>query len=183
LKSGRAESSASAGIELYAFASSQRSVASEARAARQIVKKAKARGEISEDALVEMKTLAKLGVKRSKAVALARSSQQFARQTQRITSDAKLLQGFGNNGGEEYLSYMMTSESLVLAGGKEWKDWRSKIGERLEKIQSPDGSYTGHHCITSPVFCTAAVVQCITADRDAELLKKISEKDEAAAVE
>ncbi len=45
---------------------------------------------------------------------------------------------------------------------------------RLEKIQDPRGSWSGQHCITSPVFCTAAVVQCLTTDRDAPMLVKIA---------
>jgi len=53
--------------------------------------------------------------------------------------------------------------------------------DRLLKIQSPDGSWTGHHCITSPVFCTAAVVQCLTADREVDLLRETSRKSLAAA--
>jgi hypothetical protein len=44
----------------------------------------------------------------------------------------------------------------------------------LEKVQCPNGSWTGHHCITSPVFCTAAVVQCLTAERDADLLARVA---------
>jgi len=84
--------------------------------------------------------------------------------------DEQVLSGFGNNGGEEYLSHMMTSESLVITDRNEWSAWSQKMGQRFEKIQNPNGSWSGHHCITSPVFCTAAVVMAVTADRDAELL-------------
>ena len=77
----------------------------------------------------------------------------------RRLADEQLLSGFGSNGGEEYLSYLQTSESLVIAGGDEWEPWKKKMGARLAKIQSQDGSWTGHHCITSPVFCTAAVLR------------------------
>jgi hypothetical protein len=52
---------------------------------------------------------------------------------------------------------------------------------RLQKIQNGDGSWTGHHCITSPVFCTAAVVQCLTTDRDATFLIAMAEKTRAKA--
>ena len=48
---------------------------------------------------------------------------------------------------------------------------------RLEKIQRDDGSWTGLHCITGPVFCTAAVLQCLTADQDSDLLAEISYDD------
>ena len=69
---------------------------------------------------------------------------------------------------------MLTSESLLITGGEQWQKWNTKMHERLQKIQSPDGSWTGHHCITSPVFCTAAALQCLTAERDKEQLMKIS---------
>jgi hypothetical protein len=97
-----------------------------------------------------------------------------------VTDDETLLKGFGNNGGEEFLSYMLASESMVIMGEKDWASWYDKMSGRLSKVQSPDGSWTGHHCITSPVFCTAAVVQTMTADRDAPLLAKLAK--EAAAL-
>ena len=68
----------------------------------------------------------------------------------------------------------MTSESLVITGGKAWKQWDEKMHRRLRKIQSSNGSWTGHHCITSPVFCTAAVVQCLNTYRDADMLRDAS---------
>jgi hypothetical protein len=84
--------------------------------------------------------------------------------------EEELLRGFGTNGGEEFLSYMQTSEALVIEGGAAWGEWKASMLARLGKVQSPDGSWTGHHCITSPVFSTSAVLQTLTADRDAELL-------------
>ncbi len=87
-----------------------------------------------------------------------------------------MLAGFGNNGGEEFLSYMLTSEALVVTGGEPWTKWTDKMHERLAKIQNPDGSWSGHHCITSPVFCTAGVLLCLTADRDAQLQPTIVAK-------
>jgi hypothetical protein len=82
-----------------------------------------------------------------------------------MMQDDDVLSGFGNNGGEEYLSYMMTSESLAADTGEEWDAWYQKMYNRLGKIQNADGSWSGHHCITSPVFCTAAVILTMTADR------------------
>jgi hypothetical protein len=94
-----------------------------------------------------------------------------------LLDNEQLLSGFGNNGGEEFLSYMLTSESLVLQGGDAWPKWKQKMHTRMAKIQISNGSWTGHHCITSPVFCTAAVIQCLTADRDEELLRVLNDRD------
>jgi hypothetical protein len=91
-----------------------------------------------------------------------------------------MLQGFGSNGGEEYLSYLLTSETLVIAGPDKFNQWNDKMHGRLQKIQNSDGSWSGLHCITSPVFCTAAVVQCLTTDRDATFLIAMAEKTRPA---
>lgn len=96
------------------------------------------------------------------------------------SDDEALLAGFGNNGGEEFLSYMLASESMVILGEKDWNQWYDRMSGRLSKVQNPDGSWSGHHCITSPVFCTAAVVQTMTADHDAEMLTRLAK--EAAAI-
>ena len=65
----------------------------------------------------------------------------------------------------------MTSESLVITGGEAWEKWDEKMHRRLNKIQNPNGSWSGHHCITSPVFCTAAVIQCLNTYRDTKMLR------------
>lgn len=95
--------------------------------------------------------------------------------------DEALLAGFGNNGGEEFLSYMLASESMVIMGEKDWAPWYDRMSGRLSKVQNPDGSWSGHHCITSPVFCTAAVVQTMLADRDAEMLARLAKEATALA--
>jgi len=43
--------------------------------------------------------------------------------------------------------------------------------------------WLGQHCITSPVFCAAAVVQCLASDRDAEFLMAMAEKTRAGGEE
>lgn len=79
--------------------------------------------------------------------------------------DKQFLAGFGSNGGEEFLSYMNISESLVATGGKEWEKWDTSMTENLSRIQNPDGSWSGHHCITGRTFCTATAILVLTADR------------------
>ena len=79
--------------------------------------------------------------------------------------DKRFIQGFGSNGGEEYLSYMSIGESLVVKGGKEWQKWDSSMTQNLNHIQNKDGSWTGHHCITGRTFCTAAALLVLLVDR------------------
>lgn len=79
--------------------------------------------------------------------------------------DKGFREGFGSNGGEEFLSYLNISETLLRKGGQEWQDWDRSMTENLERIQNKDGSWTGHHCITGRTFCTAAALLVLLADR------------------
>ncbi|MBI3723357.1 terpene cyclase/mutase family protein [bacterium] len=163
-----ARTPAAAGVELYGYASNQRANAQEARECEELVAKAKRDGRLDKDAKISEESLRTAGAPAEKAPALVMAYAQREAGQRRLDDEA-LLSGFGNNGGEEFLSYMLTSESLVVSGGERWTKWNDKMHERLAKIQNPDGSWSGHHCITSPVFCTAAVSLSLTADRDALL--------------
>ncbi len=79
--------------------------------------------------------------------------------------DPAFIQGFGNNGGEEFLSYMLVSEALFAKGGQDWDTWNGKITALMHRVQNGDGSWTGHHCITGRTFCTAAALLVLMADR------------------
>jgi hypothetical protein len=79
--------------------------------------------------------------------------------------DKNFIAGFGNNGGEEFLSYMNISETLLVKGGNEWKTWDKSISENLARVQNEDGSWSGHHCITGRTFCTSAALLTLMADR------------------
>jgi hypothetical protein len=79
--------------------------------------------------------------------------------------DAQFVSGFGSNGGEEFLSYMNISESLVINGGHDWTRWDDAMSSNLGRVQNPDGSWSGHHCITGRTFCTATALLVLLADR------------------
>ena len=80
---------------------------------------------------------------------------------------ANFVAGFGSMGGEEFVSYLNISDSLLRAGGKPWTDWNGTIKERLVKLQNQDGTWAGHHCITGRVACTASAVMTLLAERTA----------------
>ena len=80
-------------------------------------------------------------------------------------SDDGFVAGFGNNGGEEFLSYMNISEALVQKGGTEWEKWDREISANLNRVQNADGSWSGHHCITGRTFVTSTALLVLTADR------------------
>ena len=177
--SGRASGAAAAGVELYAFGGAFRANAADASEAKRLVDGAKARGELPAEAPVSAENLAKAGAgEADKVRKLAAAYDQNESQIERL-GDEQLLSGFGNNGGEEFLSYLMTSETMLIAGGDKFHQWQDKMQGRLSKIQNTDGSWSGHHCISSPVFCTAAVVQTLTADQDVEFLTAMAKKTTA----
>jgi hypothetical protein len=170
-----AKTEAAAGIELYAFNGALRGGAAETNEAKSVIAEAVADGKLPQGSAINKENLKQAGIAGDKAKRLAVAFDQNSEQLKRL-DDETLLAGFGNNGGEEYLSYLLTSESLLIAGGDKFHQWNDKMHGRLQKVQNADGSWTGHHCITSPVFCTAAVVQCLTTDRDATFLIAMAEK-------
>jgi hypothetical protein len=89
-----------------------------------------------------------------------------------------LFSGFGSVGGEEMLSYMMISDTLADAGGTKFEDWDKKVSGYLTGIQNNDGSWAGHHCITSRTFVTAAAMMSLGAPEAATMRaeRKIKEK-------
>lgn len=79
--------------------------------------------------------------------------------------DQRFVAGFGNNGGEEFLSYTRIGESLYLEGGQAWDTFDKKMTDNLNKVQNKDGSWSGHHCITGRTFCTATALSVLMTDR------------------
>jgi len=175
-KTGKVSTDAAAGIDLYAISSSNRASAMNARRAEKIIEKAKEEGKLEENAEINTRNLQIAGLEDADAEEWADDYTTNEATIQQLQRD-DVLSGFGNNGGEEFISYMMTSESLVITGGDAWTSWNEKMNERLEKIQNQDGSWSGHHCITSPVFCTAAVIMTLATDRDVEYLAQINDQE------
>ena len=80
-------------------------------------------------------------------------------------NNEEFIKGFGSNGGEEFLSYMNISDTLLAKGGDDWQKWDKQASENLVRIQNKDGSWAGDHCITGRTFCTASALLVIMADR------------------
>jgi hypothetical protein len=152
-----------AGVPLYAAVSAQRATQAEANEVGTILDEAvivKFQSTGSEKDI--SRALESKGITREKADQLARSYAVNQTSTQVLQND-DIWSGFGNNGGEEYLSYMMTSEALAQQGKEAWLKWRQSIEPKFKQSQNPNGSWSGQHCITSPVFCTAAIIQAWNA--------------------
>ncbi|HEX3872179.1 MAG TPA: prenyltransferase/squalene oxidase repeat-containing protein [Pirellulales bacterium] len=171
---GGSASISSAGVDLYAF-SAGNAVASEniksnagiAKQAQAVLNNPEAKDGEKEKARQELKRVDEMASVQKAALAGI---------VDRL-GDKKFIDGFGNNGGEEFLSYMNISETLLAQGGKEWEKWDAQMSENLHRVQNSDGSWSGHHCITGRTFCTSTALLALMADRSpAPLADAIQEK-------
>ncbi len=158
-----------AGVTLYAVSSSSRNSAAEAREVNEVIVKAKKEGKVDKDAPVSVEALTDAGYTRGEAEQMNTSWQVYNAASSQA-QQANVISGFGNNGGEEFLSFLQTGESLVIAKDQGWKNWYGQTTDRLVSIQNQDGSWNGHHCITSPVFCTATSLLILSINNDIEHL-------------
>ncbi len=157
-----------AGITLYAVSGSARANAKEARKAKEYIKSANDSGVIVESD-VSYDNLVKAGMDEEEALSLDASYKVY--EAAKITAQqADVMNGFGNNGGEEFMSFLQTGESMIVNKDDAWKKWFDSVSANLLNIQNNDGSWNGHHCITSPVFCTATCLLILSVNNDVEEL-------------
>lgn len=171
-QTGEVNTDMGAGIVLYSVSGSTRSAAKEAREAEDKLTKARKEGKISQNAPATEENLEKAGFSRSEAKRYANAYQTYQK-AKEVAQDDNVMVGFGNNGGEEFLSYLQTGESLIIAKDNTWKKWYNNISGRLVKIQEENGSWRGHHCITSPVFCTATCLLILSIENDLQKLEDL----------
>lgn len=65
---------------------------------------------------------------------------------------------YSSAGGEEYLALYLATDALIHEEDERWTSWFPPVRDRIVSVQNADGSWTGHHCITGRVFCTAVAV-------------------------
>ena len=172
--SGDVRTEDGAGVMLYAVSNSVRASAKEARKVKKDFERAKREGKIDKDAKISTDNLKKIGYDDAEAIEY-NTSYNVYNSAKNKAQQEDVLNGFGNNGGEEFLSFLQTGESLVVSQDKDWKKWYDDMSGRILKIQNQDGSWNGHHCITSPVFCTATSILLLTVENDIDFLSKIGE--------
>ena len=167
--SGTIKTDDAAGVMLYSISSTSRSTAQDANTAKMELKKAKEEGKLDEDAEITTENLKKAGMSEAEAMKVVSAYEiNNAAKTQAMSND--VMTGFGNNGGEEFLSFLQTGEGMIVGNDNTWKKWYDNVSVTLLNIQEPDGNWSGHHCITSPVFCTATAVLILSINNDVEEL-------------
>jgi hypothetical protein len=167
--SGSIATESAAGVMLYSVSSSSRASAKEARKAKRAIERAAEQGLVEEDAEVTQENLQKAGMSLDDAMKSTVSFEVY--ETSKVRAqESDVVRGFGNNGGEEFLSFLQTGEALIVNEDMEWQNWYTNTSERLLAIQNNDGSWNGHHCITSPVFCTATSLLILSVNNDIDQL-------------
>lgn len=161
-----------AGVMLYSVSSSSRASATEAKRAKKELEKAKAKGLISDSAQINIDNLMAIGMAEDEALKLD-AADKIYKSSKIVAQSDQVMTGYGNNGGEEFLSFLQTGEGMVVNQDIEWKDWYNKISIRMIDIQEKNGSWRGHHCITSPVFCTATSILILSINNEIDKLAMI----------
>ncbi|HRO98539.1 MAG TPA: hypothetical protein PLN54_03820 [Flavobacteriales bacterium] len=169
VSTGSVATERAAGITLYAVSGSTRNSAAEAREVNERIAQAKKEGKLAKDAPISVDALEETGLSRTEAEKYNTAYQVYNAAKQQAQRE-DVLSGFGNNGGEEFLSFLQTGESLVIGKDQGWKNWYQQTTGRIVAIQNNDGSWNGHHCITSPVFCTATALLILSINNDIEHL-------------
>jgi len=157
-----------AGIVLYSVSGSTRASAKETAEAKDKIKKAKREGKIKNEE-VTVDNLQKAGMSESQALKYS-TAYQINKSSKKLAQDDNVISGFGNNGGEEFLSFLQTGEGMIISKDDDWHSWYDKTSGQLLNIQNNDGSWSGHHCITSPVFCTATCLLILSVNNDLDRL-------------
>lgn len=170
-ETGNVKTDAGAGIVLYSVSGSARASAQDARKVEEKVNAAIAAGDLPSAAPITVENLREIGYSDDQAQRYA-SSYSVYNASKEVAQRQDVTTGFGNDGGEEYLSFLQTGESLIIGGDQSWKKWYDNISGRLLSAQNNNGSWHGHHCITSPVFCTATAMLILSIHNDIEKLAK-----------
>lgn len=174
-ETGEVNTDMGAGIVLYSVSGSSRASAKEARKVKEEMEEAKRDGRLAQNAPASVENLTKIGFTADDARKYATAYNVY--ETAKVQAQREdVMDGFGNNGGEEFLSYLQTGESMVIGKDNTWTKWYDNVSGRLLKIQNNDGSWNGHHCITSPVFCTATCLLILTVNNDIERLVRMGEE-------
>lgn len=174
-KTGNVNTDLGAGVVLYSVSSSVRNTSVDAKKVKEDLKRAEKEGKIeSVNGEVSAETLRELGYDDADAEKYSTAYNVY-NAAKATAQEERVMNGFGNNGGEEFLSFLQTGESMIINKDSGWKDWYENVSGKLVSIQNEDGSWNGHHCITSPVFCTATSLLILSVNNDVEKLMRVGE--------
>lgn len=175
VSSDKVKTTDGAGIMLYSISSTVRSTSKDARKVKEDIIKAKENGLLDDEDEVTVENLQKIGYSQNQAIE-QNTSYKVYQAAKEISQTDEAIKGYGNNGGEEFLSFLQTGESMIINNDNDWKGWFDNTSGMLLAIQNNDGSWNGHHCITSPVFCTATCLLTLSINNDIEELTSVGKQ-------
>ncbi len=109
VKSNTISTTEAAGVMLYSVSGTTRASAKEARVAREKIAAAKQEGRLEKSAAVTIDNLKKAGLSETEAMQYGTAYE--INQAAKIQAQSQdVMNGFGSNGGEEFLSYLQTGE-------------------------------------------------------------------------
>jgi hypothetical protein len=167
-KTGDMSARGSAGVGLYGDAAKSANIRDDAETKKAKATELKAKAKQGSKPMAQspdVPTKAQIDAAEAEASSATRAAMDSERALTTRLADQRFVAGFGNNGGEEFLSYLLISETLVQNGGAEWDRWDAAITQLVGKVQNEDGSWVGHHCITGRTFVTAAALLVLLGDR------------------
>ncbi len=174
VSSGAVDAEDGAGVVLYSVSTTTRSSAKESRKAEETINDAMTKGDLPKNAPVTVDNLKKAGMTEDEALKY-NTAYQIYNSAKTQAQNKEVMSGFGNNGGEEFVSFLQTGESMVIGKDYSWKKWYDDVASTLLTIQNNDGTWNGHHCITSPVFCTATCIMVLSINNDIDALVAMGE--------
>lgn len=175
VNTGAVDAADGAGVVLYSVSTTTRSSAKESRKAEEVVEDAKKSGKLKKDDEVNVDNLVKAGMTEDEALKY-NTAYQIYNSAKNVAQDRTVMNGYGNNGGEEFISFLQTGESMVINKDMDWRKWYDDVAATLLSIQNDNGTWNGHHCITSPVFCTATCVLVLSINNDIDALVAMGEE-------
>ena len=131
---GNVNTADGAGVMLYSVSGSVRATAKDARKAERMIKEANKSGALN-DEVVTVENLKKAGMTETEAIEYNTSYNVYQSAKQTVQRE-DVVSGFGNNGGEEFLSFLQTGESLAVNDDTDWKKWYDDMSGRILKIQN-----------------------------------------------
>lgn len=169
MKDPGAKINAGAGILLYSVSGTVKTSSKDVKNVHFALNKAKKNGTLHKKDTVSVDNLKKIGYNHAEAMKQYTAYEVY-KAAKSMAMQPHVQRGFGNNGGEEYLSFLQIGEGMITGYDHDWKVWYDNTAGGLLKLQNKDGSWNGSHCITSSVFCTASCILILSVDNDVEEL-------------
>ena len=156
-KTGDVKTDMGAGVMLYSVSGSARASAKEARRVEEEINKAKKSGTLEENAPATAENLEKIGFDKDDAMKYSTAYEVYQSAKVQAQRD-DVMDGFGSNGGEEFLSYLQTGESMIIGKDNAGNNGMITSADVCLKFKTMMEAGTGTiasrvRCFVQPLLC------------------------------